>query len=58
MINLGTRSVTQDKDGWTIRTSDNQPSAHYEHAIAIQGGEPQILSSFDEIEKVLREKAN
>lgn len=58
MINLGTRSVTQDRDGWTIRTSDNQPSAHYEHAIAIQGGEPQILSSFDEIEKVLREKAN
>lgn len=58
MINLGTRSVTQDKDGWTIRTSDNKPSAHYEHAIAIQGGEPQILSSFDEIEKVLREKAN
>lgn len=55
MINKGKRNVTQDKDGWTIRTADNLPSAHYEHAIAITEGEPIILSSFDEIEKVLNE---
>lgn len=58
MINLGVRHVTQDKDGWTIRTADNKPSAHYEHQIAITEGEPIILSSFDEIEKVLSEKGN
>lgn len=58
MINLGRRQVTQDNDGWTIRTADSQPSAHYEHQIAIVEGEPIILSSFDEIEQVLREKAN
>lgn len=58
MINFGKRYVTQDKDGWTIRTADNLPSAHYEHQIAITEGDPIILSSFDEIEEVLREKAN
>ncbi|MDY0342967.1 MAG: type I methionyl aminopeptidase [Lentimicrobium sp.] len=56
MINLGTRTVTQDKDGWTIRTGDGRPSAHYEHAIAIKEGTTEILSSFEEIEKVLESK--
>ncbi|HLO89666.1 MAG TPA: type I methionyl aminopeptidase [Lentimicrobium sp.] len=58
MINLGKRQVTQDNDGWTIRTADNKPSAHYEHQIAITEGDPIILSSFDDIEQVLREKNN
>lgn len=56
MINLGKRNISQDQDGWTIRTADNMPSAHYEHQIAITTGEPIILSSFEEIEKVLSEK--
>jgi methionyl aminopeptidase len=54
MINLGRRQVIQENDGWTIRTADNRPSAHYEHAIAIMEGKTEILSSFDEIEEVLR----
>jgi methionyl aminopeptidase len=53
MINLGRKQVSQDKDGWTIRTADGKPSAHYEHAIAVKDGKTEILSSFDEIEKVL-----
>ena len=56
MINLGRRQVSQDKDGWTIRTADRKPSAHFEHAIAIREGGTDILSSFDEIEKVLESK--
>ena len=56
MINLGRRQVVQDNDGWTIRTADRLPSAHYEHAIAIKEGKTEILSSFDEIEKVLELK--
>lgn len=56
MINMGTRNVTQDRDGWTIRTADRRPSAHYEHQIAITNKEPLILSSFNEIEKVLQNK--
>ncbi len=53
MINLGRKQVNQDKDGWTIRTADGKPSAHFEHAIAVKEGKTEILSSFDEIEKVL-----
>jgi methionyl aminopeptidase len=58
MINMGTKNVTQDRDGWTIRTADRKPSAHYEHQIAITDNGTKILSSFDEIEEVLKEKVN
>lgn len=51
MINLGSRSIRQDRDGWTIRTMDGKPSAHYELALAIRNGEPDVLSTFDYIEK-------
>jgi methionyl aminopeptidase len=50
MINLGTKDVYHDKDGWTIRTADGKPSAHYEHDICIRKGKADILSSFVEIE--------
>jgi methionyl aminopeptidase len=53
MINMGTRYILQDKDGWTIRTRDGNPSAHYELAIAVTDGEPDILSTFKYIEEVL-----
>ncbi|MEO6734061.1 MAG: type I methionyl aminopeptidase [Ferruginibacter sp.] len=56
MINLGTKNVYHDKDGWTIRTEDGKPAAHYEHTICIQRGKADILSSFTEIEAA--EKAN
>lgn len=51
MINLGRKEVVQENDGWTIRTRDKQPSAHFELAVAIQKGNPDILSTFDYIEK-------
>jgi methionyl aminopeptidase len=53
MINLGTKRVVQEKDGWTIRTADRQPSAHYEHDIVVRKGKAEILSTFDYIEEVL-----
>lgn len=56
MINLGTKDVFHDKDGWTIRTADGKPSAHFEHDICIRKGKADILSSFVEIEAA--EKAN
>jgi methionyl aminopeptidase len=56
MINLGARYIEQDRDGWTIRTKDGQPSAHYELAIAIGIGEARILSTFEYIEEVLTKK--
>lgn len=56
MINMGTKDVYNDKDGWTIRTGDGKPSAHFEHDICIQKGKADILSSFTQIEAA--EKAN
>jgi len=50
MINMGTRFIKQDTDGWTIRTTDGKPSAHYELAVAITKGEPDVLSTFEYIE--------
>jgi methionyl aminopeptidase len=56
MINMGTKNVYHDDDGWTVRTQDGKPAAHYEHNVCIQKGKPDILSSFTEIEAA--EKAN
>jgi methionyl aminopeptidase len=56
MINLGKKEVVQERDGWTIRTIDNLPSAHFEHTIAIGKGKADILSSFEYIEEVLNSK--
>lgn len=56
MINLGTKNVYHDKDGWTIRTEDGKPAAHFEHTLAVQRGKADVLSTFKEIE--IAEKAN
>ncbi len=46
MINLGTHRIKQFSDGWTIKTADNKPSAHFEHNVAIISGKPELLSTF------------
>ena len=56
MINMGKKDILNDSDGWTVRTKDHKPSAHYEHMVCITKGAPDILSSFTSIEKA--EKAN
>lgn len=55
MINMGSRNIVVEKDGWTVRTRDKKPSAHFEHTIAIHNGKPEILSTFEYIEEVLGE---
>lgn len=57
MINLGSRHLVFEKDGWTTRTLDRKPSAHFEHSVAIRRGKADILSSFEYIEQVLGNKA-
>lgn len=54
MVNMGSRNIFQEKDGWTIRTADRLPSAHYEHTVAIRAGKADVLSSFEEIEAVIK----
>jgi len=53
MINLGKKNVVQENDGWTIRTSDKMPSAHFEHTVAVKKGKPEILTTFEYIEKII-----
>jgi methionyl aminopeptidase len=56
MINQGVKEVIYDEDGWTVRTQDHKPSAHFEHTICIRKGRADILSSFAAIEAA--EQAN
>jgi methionyl aminopeptidase len=53
MINLGVKEVIQEKDGWTIRTADSKPSAHFEHDVAVKNGKADVLSTFEYVEEVL-----
>ncbi len=55
MINRGKRTVIQENDGWTIRTADGLPSAHFEHAVAVRKNSADVLTTFDEIESVNNE---
>lgn len=51
MINLGTRNIVQERDGWTIRTADKKQSAHYEHTVAIFEDRTEILTTHQYIEE-------
>ena len=51
MINLGTRNIVQEKDGWTIRTADRKVSAHYEHTVAVFEDKTEILTTHQYIEE-------
>lgn len=57
MITLGSRQIYMESDRWTVKTRDGKAAAHYEHSIAVRQGQADILSSFEEIEKVLSDKA-
>lgn len=54
MINLGARNVRQMKDGWTIRTADGKPSAHFEYAVAVGKEAADVLTTFEYIDEVLK----
>lgn len=53
MINMGTREVVFESDGWTVRTRDRKPSAHFEFAVAITPDGPDVLTDFGIIENAL-----
>ena len=58
MINMGTKSIRQLKDGWTILTADGKPSAHFEHDVALIDGKPRLLSTFKYIYEALGIQSN
>jgi methionyl aminopeptidase len=53
MINMGRKETIQMNDGWTIKTADRRPSAHFEYAVAVDKGKADVLTTFKFIEEVL-----
>lgn len=53
MINLGRKETIQMRDGWTIKTIDGKPSAHYEYAVAVDKGRADVLTTFKFVDEVL-----
>lgn len=51
MINLGKKDIYQLSDGWTIKTSDHKPSAHFEHTVVVKNGYCDVLTTFEYINK-------
>jgi methionyl aminopeptidase len=56
MINLGKKETIQMHDGWTIKTVDGKPSAHFEYAVAVDRLKAEVLTTFEYIEQVLNKK--
>jgi len=54
MINMGTKNTTVQGDGWTVKTGDGKPSAHFEYAVAVREGKADLLTTFEFIEEVLQ----
>ncbi len=51
MVNRGTKNVIQENDGWTIRTADKKPSAHFEHTVAVLEEKTEVLTTHQYIEE-------
>ncbi|MCI5681230.1 MAG: type I methionyl aminopeptidase [Paludibacteraceae bacterium] len=56
MICLGRRNLIIEDDGWTARTADRKPAAHYELSVCVRNGKADILSTFDYIKEVLGDR--
>ncbi len=52
MINAGAKEVYEKRDGWGVATADGKKSAHFEFAVAVRKGKPEILTTFDYIKKI------
>lgn len=50
MINIGTRHVYVDDNGWAVKTEDAKNSAHFEFMVVVRHNEPQILTTYEYIE--------
>jgi methionyl aminopeptidase len=53
MVNLGTRDILTDPDGWTILTRDGKVSAHYEHDIVVKQDKAEVLTDFGIIDQAI-----
>lgn len=53
MINMGVKNVVFERDGWTVRTRDRKPSAHFEFAVAVRKEGADVLTDFSIIENAI-----
>jgi methionyl aminopeptidase len=58
MINLGTKDVYTDEDGWTVKTQDGKPSVHFEHDVCVKRNQALILSDYSIIEAAEKKNSN
>ena len=58
MINMGSKEIFTEEDGWTVRTKDGKPSVHFEHDVCVKKGKADILSDYSIIEKEEQKNAN
>lgn len=56
MVNMGSRNIVIEADGWQCRTRDRKPSAHYEHTLAVVDGKTEVLTTFDYIHQAITDK--
>ena len=56
MLLSGRRNMIIEDDGWTARSADRKPTAHYELSVCVRNGKADILSTFEYIESVLKDK--
>jgi len=56
MITMGTWKVVTLEDGWTVVTADKSVAAHYEHDVVIRKGKAEILSTFDYIREITKNR--
>ena len=50
MINLGKKDIVQEADGWTIRTADRMPSAHFEHTVVVLEDKTEVITTHKYLE--------
>lgn len=58
MINMGTKDVYTEDDGWTVKTLDGKPSVHFEHDVCVKKDKALILSDYSIIEQAEQQNKN
>ncbi|MBG9376791.1 type I methionyl aminopeptidase [Panacibacter sp. DH6] len=58
MINLASKEVYTEDDGWTVRTRDGKPSVHFEHDVCVKKDKALILSDYAIIEAAEQKNLN
>lgn len=56
MVNMGSRNIVIEGDGWQCRTRDRKPSAHYEHTLAFHDDKTLKLTTFEYIKEALKDR--